>query len=184
MQSSENELTSSTGILTVKLPFQSKSKSTSGKKRVSRALSKAYRRVETLEYQNEELRRKLKTAQKRLQRYDQKKNQVKPITNTPTEKTDRLLKESGIYPKRVQEVRKKLIYGERLSLEVKLAKETQGNKSNRKQIIHRVASGRVMKRYRMMSTLEKHTQLNRKCPLLPSQLKSLRRYDLSLSREK
>ncbi|KAH3723995.1 hypothetical protein DPMN_049793 [Dreissena polymorpha] len=138
MQSNENKLTRSTGILTVKLPFQSKSKSTSGNKRVSRALSRAYRRVETQEDQNEELRRKLKTAQKRLQRYDQKKNQVTPITNTPNGKTDRSLKESGIDQKSVPEVRKKLIYGECLSLEVKLAKETQGNMSNRKHIIKHI----------------------------------------------
>ncbi|WAR26588.1 hypothetical protein MAR_012292, partial [Mya arenaria] len=57
-ESNENEISSTTDTtITIKLPFPSRAQK--GKKRTSRALSKPYRRVETLEDQNEALKRKL-----------------------------------------------------------------------------------------------------------------------------
>lgn len=157
---SENVVSSSSdSVLTVKMPFVVREKvSIRGRKRSSRALAKSYRTIETLQDRNEELKRKLKSAQKRLQRYE---NRVSSA-NTPKSKSDNLLKRSGINPKDVPEVRKKLILGECLSEEIKTAKNDQEGNSAKAQIVHRVASGKVIKKYRMKSTLEKVTNLNRR----------------------
>ncbi|WAR01023.1 hypothetical protein MAR_025395 [Mya arenaria] len=156
-ESNENEISSTKDTtITIKLPFPSRAQK--GKKRTSRALSKAYRRVETLEDQNEALKRKLRSAQRQLQRYEEKKKQ----SNTPRGKTDSLLKQSGINPQTVPEIRKRLIFSECLNEEIRSAKDAQENRSDRKTVVHKVVSGRVIKRYRLKSTLEEHTRLNRR----------------------
>jgi len=130
-QEPENDNTiSSTSdtTLTVKLPFKnSNTKSSSGKKRISRALSRSYKRIVTLEDRNEDLQRKLKNAQRILQRYEAKKQ-----GNTPKSKTDSLLKMSGLKPTAVPEIRKKLIFGEFLTEEIKAAKHAQDKQSEKK----------------------------------------------------
>ena len=82
---SDNTISSTSDTtLTVRLPFKnSNTKSSSGKKRISRALSRSYKRIETLEDRNEDLQRKLKYAKRRLQRYE-----AKTQANTPKSKTD------------------------------------------------------------------------------------------------
>jgi len=157
---SEDAVSSSTDTLIVRLPFVS-TKSTSavkGKKRASRALAKSYRRIETLEDKNEDLQRKLKNAQKRLLRYERKKFERSALT--PRSKADKLLKESGIKPDHVPDIRKKLVFGECLSTEIKEAKAAQ--KQHDTGVVHRVASGRVIRKYRMRTVLQKSTGLNRK----------------------
>ncbi|KAK6184251.1 hypothetical protein SNE40_006757 [Patella caerulea] len=104
--------TTSESTMTVKFPFQcdtgSGNKYRGGKKRASRALKKSYRKIETLAGENETLKRKLKTTQKRLQRLKPKSSSPK----TPKSKTDVLLRQSGINPQKVPEIRKRLVYGE------------------------------------------------------------------------
>ena len=153
-------VSSTTDSLTVKMPFKSTKSSScvKGKKRVSRALSRSYRRIETLEDKNEELKRKLKNAQKRLQKYERKKHE-QPVL-TPKSKTDKLLTESGIKPDDVPEIRKKLVFGECLSSEIREAKAAQ--KVNETEIVHKTVSGRIIKKYRMRSALQNSTGLNRK----------------------
>jgi len=112
---STNAVTSTTSdtVLTVKLPFPTpSSKSTSGRKRASRALARSYRTIETLEDKVEDLQRKLRNAQRRLQCLEEKKT-----ADTPKNQTE---------------------------------------------VVHRIASGKVIKKYRMKSTLEKMTNLNRR----------------------
>lgn len=157
--------------LTVKLPFgPSTSRASKGKQRVSRTLARTYRRIETLEDHNEELKRKLKNVQRRLQRYEAKK-----AANTPRSKVDRLLKTSGIKPKQVPCIRKQLIYGKCLSEEIKKAKATQEKSSDKLQIVHRVASGRVIKKYRLKSTLESMTSLNRRRSISSKSVSTVKR---------
>ena len=147
--------------LTVKLPFQvnggSGNKFKGGKKRASRALKKSYRKIETLEEENEILKRKLKSTQKRLQRFMTKTSSPK----TPKGKTDALLRQSGINPNNVPEIRKRLIYTECLNKEVKNA-ITSNNAAKTKQRIHRVVSGKEIKKYRLKSFMQKVTTLNRR----------------------
>ena len=157
---SDDTVSSTTDSLTVKMPFKSTKSSSSvkGKKRVSRALSRSYRRIETLEDKNEELKRKLKNAQKHLQRYERKKHE-QPVL-TPKSKRDKLLTESGIKADDVPEIRKKLVFGECLSSEIGEAKAAQ--KVNETEIVHKIVSGKIIKKYRMRSALQNSTGLNRK----------------------
>jgi len=157
---STNAVTSTTSdtVLTVKLPFPTpSSKSTSGKKRASRALARSYRTIETLEDKVEDLQRKLRNAQRRLQRLEEKKT-----ADTPKSKADQLLKQSGLRPEQVPEIRKRLIFSECLSEEIKSAKDAQKKSCKQTEVVHRIASGKVIKKYRMKSTLEKMTNLNRR----------------------
>ena len=109
-----------------------------------------------LEDQNEELKRKLKNAHRWLPWYEAKKR-----CNAPSSKSDRLLNGYGIQPDRIPEIRKK-IYGECLNEEIKIANESQAKSCRKVQVVHRVLSGRVMKKYRMKSTMETRTNLNRR----------------------
>ncbi|KAK6184255.1 hypothetical protein SNE40_006760 [Patella caerulea] len=135
--------TTSESTMTVKFHFQcdtgSGNKYKGGKKRASRALKKSYRKIETLAGENETLKRKLKTTQKRLQRLKPKSSSPK----TPKSKTDVLLRQSGINSQKVPEIRKRLVYGECVNEEVKHAIQ---HSSNAKESIHKVVSGKVIKR--------------------------------------
>lgn len=156
---SENLVPSTSSCnLTVKLPFcTSNIRKSIGKRRVSRALAKSYKTINTLEEQNSELKKKLKTAQKMIQRHNKKDH-----SNTPRGKTDALLKKSGIHPKQVPDIRKRLIYAECLSEEIKFAQQDQGKNCKKKETVHRVASGKIIRKYRLKTTLEKMTNLNRR----------------------
>lgn len=148
--------------LTVKLPFHTSVRDRGPKKRQSRALQRSYRRIETLEDQNETLRRKLKSVQRRLQRTEAAKLKT---ANTPRSKTDALLKDSGIKPTSVPAIRKKLVYAECLNKEISHL-VTEGTSEIAK--LHRVVSGKVVKKYRMRAYLESMTQLERRRALKAS----------------
>lgn len=105
----------------------------------------------------------MKTAQRKLQRYEDKKDQS---ANTPKSKTDKLIKQSGLIPETVPEIRKKLLFGECLASEITVAKCAQESKSKLKEVVHRVASGRIIKKYRLKQLLEKKTTLNRRKSML------------------
>jgi hypothetical protein len=158
----ENGASSTTNkSLIVKLPFlcntRSGNKFKGGKKRVSRALKKSYRKIETLEDENKLLKRKLKTTQKQCERLKAKTASPK----TPKSKTDALLWKSGINPHTVTEIRKRLVYAECLNEEVKKAVDLN-QAGNTRQSIHKVVSGKEIKRCRLKSFMQKETALNRR----------------------
>jgi len=69
-------------------------------------------------------------------------------------------KESGIKSDDVPDIRKKLVFGECLSTEIKEAKAAQTHHYT--EVVQRVASGRVITKYRMRTVLQESTGLNRK----------------------
>lgn len=100
--------------------------------------------------------KKLKATQKRIQRLEVKNSSQK---DTPRSKADMILKSSGIKPREVPEVRKRLIYNECINKEI--IKATESN-SRRFSAVQKVVSGTIMKKYRLQSTLQKYTTLNRR----------------------
>ena len=147
-------------LLTVKMPFNT-SASTSyakkgPKKRQSRALKKSNQRIETLEDQNENLRRKLKTAHKRLNRFEAMKQKG---ASTPRSKADAILKGAGLKPNDVPDVRKQLVYAECMSEEVRVS-VSKSEKPKEQAKSH--TFGKVLKKYRMRSHLQKITFLERR----------------------
>ena len=159
----ENDIVSSTvreeDLLKIKMPFHSLSKTKARKgpaKRQSRALKWSYQRIETLEDQNETLRKKLKTAQKRIQRFQAAKQKQ---ALTPKSKTDVMLKRAGLKPTEVPNIRKQLMYAEIVTEEVKI---TLMNNPTEIPGFQKVVSGKVIKKYRMRSYLEKMTSLHRR----------------------
>lgn len=171
VDSSTEIRSTSPGVATlpVKFPFQSMRdfRSKGGSKRVSRALKRSKERIETLEDKNEDLQRKLKTVQRRLQRYEARK-----IPTTPRSKSDKVLKNAGINPNSVPEVRKRLIYVECINEEVKKAVETNTSMSRN---ILKTVSGNIIKKYRMKNFMQKMTSLNRRHVLVDKSMKVSKR---------
>lgn len=146
-------------LMTVKMPFAAYepklNRSKGPKKRQSRALKRSYKRIETLEDHNETLKRKLKSAQKRIQRYELTKEKE---ASTPKSKTDALLKRAGMRPNDVPEVRKQLLYAECIHENIK---QTMSQKSPN-MVSLQMVSGKVIKKYRLRSYLEKKTMIERR----------------------
>lgn len=155
----DNGISSTTNenLLTVKMQFVTKkdNRKSVGKKRVSRALAKSYRRIKTVEYERDELKRKLDSAQRRIHRFGKQKNT--PLT--PKSKANTYLKNAGLNPNKVPSIRKQLVYAECLNEEVK---EAIAKNSKNKHIVQKVVSGKIMKKYRMQSVMERSTNLNRR----------------------
>ncbi|WAQ99020.1 hypothetical protein MAR_023393 [Mya arenaria] len=162
--SQENEISSTTDIrtpLAIKMPFSSYQKSSResrGRKRVSRALAKQYRTNETLRDQNEDLQRKLNSARKKLYRLKQKQLATQQ-PSTPKSKSESLLREAGIdlSDPSASKVRQKVLFAECIGNEIKAATQ-----SNRKHVVMRIASGKIIKKYRMKYSLASLTGLNRR----------------------
>ncbi|WAR14247.1 hypothetical protein MAR_004352 [Mya arenaria] len=155
--SSSTVSTANEQSLTVKMNFgmpKESSRQSRGRKRVSRALAKQYRKNETLQDENESLKRKLNTVRKRLNRLESKQKKA-PLT--PRSKSDKLLKDAGLEPKHVPDIRKKILFAECLSEEIKEAK-----KANNQNVVMRVVSGEIIKKYKMKRALGTSTLLDRR----------------------
>ena len=144
-------------LIPVKMPFRLWDSKLNGKKgpkkRQSHALKQSFSRIETLEDQNETLRTKLKSAQKRIQLFESAKQNF-----TPKSKTDALLKRAGLRPRDVPVIGKQLLYAECVNEEVRNA---MSQSPKEMACLQEVVSGKVMK-YRMRSYLEKMTLLERR----------------------
>lgn len=158
-----NEVSSTTNIpnpLIVKIPFTSKesSRESRGRKRISRALAKQYRKNETLKDQNEELKRKLNTVTKRLNRLKHKQLTT-PEPSTPKSKSYSLLRKAGLDPTlpSVSKLRQKVLFAECVGDEIKAASQ-----SNQKQVVMRIVTGKIIKKYKLKTSLASTTGLNRR----------------------
>ena len=151
----DNGVSSTTMPLTVKMPFNTSSQNKGQHKRVSRALKRSYDRIETLEDKNEELIRKLKSAQRRIQRYESVKMKTKdPLT--PKSEDDDILKKAGLKPTQFHTIRKQLIYDKCLNEEIK---NTMTDHSKKLPFdIQKVVFGKVVKKYGMKSYLQNKTR--------------------------
>ncbi|WAR29651.1 hypothetical protein MAR_003219 [Mya arenaria] len=160
--SGDNNVSSTTAgeLMTVKMLLQfreSKSNEKKGpKKRQSRELKISYARIETLADQNETLKRKLKSAQKRIERFESTKQKE---ATTPESKTDALLKRAGLRPTDVPDIRKQLLYAECVNEEIL---NTMSENPKEMANLQKVISGKVIKKYRMRSYLENRSMVERR----------------------
>lgn len=125
--------------LIVKLDFPARRKEGSAtRKRVSRALSKAHRKITNLESDNKKLKAKTWRLEKKLQRSKASSRRAKANNQlssqaaiTPKSKTRKELRDSGLSPRSVpKEIRKKLLFANALIQDVK--ESTSKSKSRKK----------------------------------------------------
>ena len=145
--------------LKVKMNFNScnqSSRRSRGRKRVSKALAKQYRKNEKLEEENESLRRRLNTTRKKLNRLEHKQKAEKTAL-TPNSKTDKLLQENGIDPSVATAVKQKLLFAECISEEIK-----EAAKVNDPDLLRPIISGERITKYRLKKRLSDCTGVNRR----------------------
>lgn len=182
--------------LLVKFDFSRKSrKSQGGKKRESRALSKARRKIQHLEEKNKQQLAKLWKLQKRLQRSEKASNEkslsqpssssssnsgacnaTRVPATTPRSRMRADLSEAGITPDTVsQTIRKKLIFANAI---MNGTKDTSTSDKKTKAIISGVLSGKIVKRYRLLSMIKKNTGLRKRSLYIGSRFTTKQRLPL------
>ena len=121
---SENNVDNdNTPRLIVKLDFK-KGKKTSSRKRISRGVAKAYKKIKSLQETNVKLQRKTWSLQKRIQRISKEKPAVKPTEpekspKTPRSKCNSELRKAGMSPRNVpRQIRKQLVLAHAVSAEL------------------------------------------------------------------
>lgn len=175
--------------LIVKLPgFQAKQRS---RRRVSRALSKKSREMEKLKATNKQLQTKIKTVSKRYERLCKKVAAAstsvsdKPSTSqseipktaplTPRKRLASNLRDIGVSPRKVpRQIKKSLLLGGVIYDEIQGKRKDNGKKG--RQAIANIISGKLLKKYRLQSFLNKHTGISRRskcrsqrCDTIPKQ---------------
>lgn len=142
------------GGLIVRMPFRRNGP----RKRIGRALSKKSRELTKLKTDYVTLQRKYKTTLRRLQRMKQKEIRKEP--STPKSKTNLQIREVGLHAEQARTIRKHLLMSNALIEEVKMAKEL--NNPGKSKILRNVIAGRILKKYRCISTLSRKVGLDRK----------------------
>lgn len=106
---------------------------------------------------NEELLKQLKNSRKIIER---ERNKRLKTPQTPRSKTEYLMKQAGLNSKKreFEPIKKKLLYAECVSNEIKAASDKNPKKKN---VIGRVVSGRIMKKYRLLTELKRATHIKR-----------------------
>ena len=161
----------------LRVKFQFKKRS-STRKRTSRALSKAHRKIEGLEKKLQNTERLNKKIQKRYERATEQKvstskrsTDTSPkvstskvttdTTQTPRSRAISQLKSAGLTPRSSKAIKKHLIFANAVCDEVRIASK-ENDKSNEKDACSRVISGRVLKKYRMIRYAGTKTGLERR----------------------
>ena len=154
--------------LVVRIPFPQRKKS---EKKQPKCLSKAYKKIGKLHTDNQKLTQRLKRVQKRNERLKVKLSEAsassvkKSIAKmTPRSKTKTEIKQAGLKAKDLpRSIKKKLTFANAVAAQFK-----QTYHETRKQSIQRslrcTIAGKVVKKYKCISTLHKETGI-RRCTL-------------------
>ena len=126
------------------------------KMRISKALSKAQRNLKKLTSENEKLRTKLKTAQRKLQRSAKAKEG--PLT--PRRKTEQMFRSAGIRKKNADKIRRHLMLSNVIIEQIK--DKGKRKDKNVQTMLYGTVAGNIVKKYRCISQISKATELNRK----------------------
>lgn len=139
------------------------------RKRVSRAVSAASRKIKRMTQRTEDLQRKNWSLKKQLERMKKKQERCVYTTpgrsaqvlhaSTPRSKAKADLRKAGISPRKAPSLAKKLEFGNCIVREVEEACATKKWKS--KLPLLSVVTGRIMKKYRQVSRLSKHINVSR-----------------------
>lgn len=118
-------------------------------KKVQYNRSKAYKQVQTLQTEVVSLKRKLWTARKQVSRIKGSKEL------TPRSKIKRLARGKNLNP----DIKRRLFFNEVLCSQIKDSAQAKSDKA--KQIFHRMLSGKLIKKYKMMNRLKHILSLRR-----------------------
>lgn len=148
--------------LVVKLPCMTKT-SQARRRRTSRAVSRAHRKIKDLEEKNKKLKTKMKTVMKRENRSKKKIEEMKATAKkkkqSPRTSARETLKSCKLSPKQCPVVFKQLVAYNALVTEVKESFEVVQKKQ--KTPIARILSGRITKKYRLTAKIAKDTGISR-----------------------
>ena len=142
------------------------------RKRISRATSRNWREIQKLKAENESLRKRVSTFQKRCQRLKKTKVESRISENpghesgdsnqtfTPRKRVATELREAGVSPSKIPKtIKDKLLFNHVVTDEIKAARKSMGVKGTR--VIANVLTGKIVRKYNMKSMLSKYTGVHR-----------------------
>ncbi|KAK6167828.1 hypothetical protein SNE40_021766 [Patella caerulea] len=114
-----------------------------------------------LKNKNEELRRKLRTLQRRNQRSVTKNTNSHSSPHTPRSQAKNDMRNAGLSQRQGDKIRQQLIFGNALISEISSARKEIGNKKEQVKTLKSIASGKIIKKYRGLNWLSKQTGISR-----------------------
>ena len=138
--------------LLVSINFPGRGESSRKRKRSSD--DKLRYKIAKLSHEKRRLELKCDSLRKKVGRKMKSKNQV-----TPNSKATKMLTAIGIDPEKAPEIKKQLLFAEAVSLEIQCAGK---EKKNRKKSIRNILSGKILKKYKLLSYTASKTGLNRR----------------------
>lgn len=118
-----------------------------GRKTVRKDRAKAYRKIKKQEETIVQMKRKMQSLKKKLQRRDAKMTTVP----SPVRKVDDLTKDINVPP----EVRKRLLYGEVLTKLLQEKADALPKNSKEREVFHKCISGSILRKYKMLHMAKK-----------------------------
>ena len=128
-------------------------------KRWKRELSQANSRIKRLDNERDAMLRKYKSTQRAMQRIKATKVDTNKQDDTPRKRTESLMNEATLTSEQKLKIRKPLLLGNVLTDEIKASRES--TPAQKVKAIHRVVSGKILKKYRCGSLLSNKTGLCR-----------------------
>ena len=144
--------------LVIKMPFNQRRNGPN--KRIGRALRKKELDVEKLQVELEEVKKKYKTALKRIQRANLRKTQLKkkaPLT--PKSKTEEQMRQMNLNKEQAKKIKCQLLLGNVVMEEIRVTK--QHNKIGHSKLLHNTLAGKIVKKYRCISLLSRNSGFSR-----------------------
>jgi len=132
-------------------------------RRIRRATSKARREITFLMDPNQSLQTKYKRVSKRYERLVKRRSaEIDSLEETtPRKRAREELRQKGLSPSKVpRSSTQKLVLMNVIGDEIKEAREANGHRGN--QIVTRVVSGRIVKKYRLLNILGRLSGFNRR----------------------
>ncbi|KAJ8048235.1 hypothetical protein HOLleu_00469 [Holothuria leucospilota] len=153
------------GKMIMKMPYKyPQSRKVQTRKRTSRALSRAHRRIADLEKKLKASKRLTKKISKRCERAVRKIKgaSAPPRSDTPRSKVTAQLKQAGFSPRSVpQKFKRQLQFSQAIVDEVRYS-SAKLKKQNDKKVLNRIISGKVIKKYRLISLTKKSLGIDRR----------------------
>lgn len=134
----------------VAIPFPKKGEASRKRKRQSD--DRLHKRIRKLENQKKDLKKTCNSLRKQIARSRGKKD-------TPNSKTNKIMRTAGINPKDAAEIKKKLLFAETLSGEIR---EAGKERKNSKKSIRSIISGEILKKYRLLRYAATKTATDRR----------------------
>ena len=149
-EKSDSEKSVSPLLVNIKFPARGEQ----SRKRKRRRKNNLRQKIAKLTEEKRRLVLKVDSLRKKVHREKQTKS-----SQTPNTKITKMIREAGIDPANVPEIKKKLLFAEAVSLEFKAAGK---EKRNNKKSIRTILSGKVLKKYKLLKYAASKTGTNRR----------------------